>query len=84
VTGVVCGFCQAQDPDPGSPCLRPGLDHNVGWRAGCAGCGRLREACAGPLACTARQGRLAPLRLAVLRLRLAWRDLRGAGPGRSS
>ncbi len=70
---VVCGYCQMPDPAPDGPCLRPGLDHNVGWKAGCPGCGRLKAVCAGWRACSVRRGSFPALRLAVLRLRLAWR-----------
>lgn len=85
---VVCGYCRTPDPSPDRPCL-PGLDHNVGWPAGCPGCGRLKAMCTGWRACSARRGSFAPLRLAVLRLRLAWRRRRPGpsccgSPGRCS
>jgi hypothetical protein len=76
---IVCGYCRTPDPSPSSPCL-PGLDHNVGWPAGCPGCGRLKAVCADWRACSVRRGSFAPLRLAVLRLRQAWRARRRPGP----
>lgn len=74
---LVCGYCHTPDPAPDSPCL-PGLDHNVGWEAGCSACGRLKALCVGWRACSVRRSSFAALRLAVLRLRRAWR--REAGP----
>jgi amino acid transporter len=62
-------------------CL-PGHDHTVGTQAGCPGCGRLKTVCTGWRACSARRSRFAPLRLAGLRLRRAWRRMRSR-PGPS-
>ena len=72
---VTCVICHMTDPSPDSPCL-PGWDHDVGWEAGCAACGRLEAVCVGWRACSVRRSSLAPLRLAVLRLRRAWRRRR--------
>jgi len=76
VTGILtAGFYILPD----SPC-HPGHDHYVGWHAGCPACGRLKAVCAGWRACSVRRSSFAPLRLAVLRLRLAWRARRRPGP----
>ena len=76
---ITCLNCQAADPSPDGPCL-PGLDHTVGWHAGCPACGRLKAVCAGWRACSVRRSSFAPLRLGWLRLKLAWRARRRPGP----
>ena len=76
---VVCGYCRTPDPARDSQCL-PGHDHNVGSEAGCPACGRLKAVCKGWRACSVRRGSFAPLRLAVLRLRQAWRAQRRPHP----
>ena len=76
---VVCAFCHTPDRAPDRPCL-PGLDHNVGWEAGCPACGWLKAVYAGWRVCSVRRCSFAPLRLAVLRLRLAWRARQKARP----
>jgi amino acid transporter len=72
---ITCLVCEMTDPSPDRPCHR-GQDHYVGWEAGCPACGRLKAVCAGWRACSVRRSRFAPLRLAVLRLRWAWRRMR--------
>ena len=76
---VTCQICGTPDPSPVSPCHQ-GHDHHVGWPAGCPACGRLKAVCAGWRACSVRRSSFAPLRLAVLRLKLAWRARRRPGP----
>jgi hypothetical protein len=76
---VTCLLCQMTDPSPDNPCL-PGWDHRVSpLEAGCPGCGRLEAACTGWRACSARRS-MFRWRLAWLRVRRAWRQLRPRPP----
>ena len=72
---VTCQIRHAPDPSPDNPRHR-GHDHYMGWHAGCPACGRLKALCAGWRACSVRRSSFAPQRLAVLRLRRAWRRVR--------